>query len=415
MFLRARGPGAGSSRTGLGVVGAGMPAGRQNRSVGDVLDKSPGRPYCRRLGEDVAPMPAAKGCGKAVTSRRKALLLVNNALGVGGVETVVRDIARLAQEWGVETRIVLPLRAEIIDPPADVVQLPQGPGGWVLGMRRLVASLPPDSLIHSHHRRFSLLSEIARRSLPSGRRAGMVEHVHNVYSDKKLLSFKSPLLVAAGSGIASMLVEDYGRPAASIRVLLNSARRVTRTESFPEGVGRTVVGIGRLAPEKEPLLWAEVVSELNRRVPGGVNGVWFGDGPLAPECRSAYDAPFLSWRGNVRSIPDALHESKPAVLLSVSTREALPISVLEALGAGIPVVARHVGSLADAVIHGTTGTLLPFDASFEQFVDAAAEILSSESIRESMSREARAHYAKNFTPDAFATGLRRIYEEVGLV
>jgi glycosyltransferase involved in cell wall biosynthesis len=77
---------------------------------------------------------------------------------------------------------------------------------------------------------------------------------------------------------------------------------------------------------------------------------------LARQLGVAEMVTFLGWR---RDIPAVLAALDVVALPTVMDFEGVPVSVIEALAVGRPVVASAVGGVADAVIHGRTGWLVP--------------------------------------------------------
>jgi glycosyltransferase involved in cell wall biosynthesis len=86
-----------------------------------------------------------------------------------------------------------------------------------------------------------------------------------------------------------------------------------------------------------------------------------GDGPLLPACRAL--AAYLGIAGRVRFSgysPDVAAVLARAQIFALSSlSEALPRSVLEAMRAGLPVVASDVGGLSELVDNGGNGALIP--------------------------------------------------------
>lgn len=106
----------------------------------------------------------------------------------------------------------------------------------------------------------------------------------------------------------------------------------------------TIGFLGRLVPVKDPLLLCEVVAQVQREQP--VQVLVCGDGPL----RAATDQR-LTALGIPHCCP-GFQDSAAAlslfdVLVMTSHNEGLPLSIIEAAGLGVPVVAAGVGGIVD--------------------------------------------------------------------
>lgn len=120
----------------------------------------------------------------------------------------------------------------------------------------------------------------------------------------------------------------------------------------------TVVGaVGRLTYQKAPEDFIDVIRRLRHL---GVVGVWVGDGELAGQVsRLAATEPYarVVLAGQRADVPELL----PAfdVFVLPSRYEGLPTAVVEAMVCGVPVVATAVNAVADVVVPGETGLLVP--------------------------------------------------------
>ncbi|MGZ4415269.1 MAG: glycosyltransferase, partial [Gaiellaceae bacterium] len=120
-----------------------------------------------------------------------------------------------------------------------------------------------------------------------------------------------------------------------------------------------LISVGRLAAPKDwsTLLWAlarlepETFSEL----------VIVGDGPERERVEDELARRSLAGRvrllGERDGVPSLLADADVFVLASRS--EGLPLSVIEAMAAGLPVVASDVGGLRELVLESQTGVLVP--------------------------------------------------------
>ncbi|HEX6712535.1 MAG TPA: glycosyltransferase [Thermoleophilaceae bacterium] len=151
-----------------------------------------------------------------------------------------------------------------------------------------------------------------------------------------------------------------------LAVSLVPAREVvTPDRALARDWGRELrcLSVGRLAPEKNPLLLLDVVEELRRRNPRW-RLVVAGDGPLRAVLERAVAArglePAVELLGEVSNGPRLweLYRTSHA-FLHVSLTEGLPQVLVEAHAAGTPVVATEVGSVRAALADGERGLLVP--------------------------------------------------------
>ncbi|HEY8554863.1 MAG TPA: glycosyltransferase [Burkholderiales bacterium] len=160
-------------------------------------------------------------------------------------------------------------------------------------------------------------------------------------------------------------LESFGFPAARIHyqpmgVRLPPARAAKR--GADDGV--TVVTVARLAPVKGIDVALAAIAEVLRRRPRlRLRYRVIGGGPRAPALvRRARD---LGLDGVVEfcgpldqaAVREALGEADLFLLPSLA--EALPVAIMEAMAHELPVVATDVGSVAELVQDGVTGTLVP--------------------------------------------------------
>lgn len=170
---------------------------------------------------------------------------------------------------------------------------------------------------------------------------------------------------AVGRGAPAVVLGDElerrytaGRPVLNTGFSLVPAREVVSPEAAlsKDWSGELrVLSVGRLDPEKNPLLLGEVIARLRARDPRWRLTV-AGDGPLRPEL----GRPGIELLGHVPNGPELwqLYRNSHA-LLHVSLTEGLPQVLLEAMAAGLPIVATDVGGVSGALGGGTRGLLVP--------------------------------------------------------
>jgi len=153
------------------------------------------------------------------------------------------------------------------------------------------------------------------------------------------------------------LLNTFG-PAPSAPEHSTTYRPVTDAASAPI----RIVTVARVVPQKDPETFAEIVSAL--RVDGQVEATWVGDGPgpLRDALETA-DVAVTGWLP-AREVPQALREHT-VYLHTAQWEAAVPIAVIEAMEAGLPVVVRR---------NPAYDSLLPQEWQFDD-VDAAVRAL----------------------------------------
>lgn len=138
-----------------------------------------------------------------------------------------------------------------------------------------------------------------------------------------------------------------------------------------------------------------------------------GDGPLLPQIRQWICRFQLADRvrllGARRDVPELLSNAQCFVL--TSNMEGFPISILEALRAGLPVVATDVGGVAEAVEDGINGYLIRKD-NVEQLAAVLRKLISEPELRRKMGAASRQKYERHFRLDRMVDDTLAVYREI---
>jgi len=135
-----------------------------------------------------------------------------------------------------------------------------------------------------------------------------------------------------------------------------------------------------------------------------------GDGPLQGACRERAAALGLGDRvvfaGARRDVAELLSQSQVFVL---STRwEGFPRSILEAMRAGLPVVASAVGGVHEAVADGRSGFVVPSRAD-TPLAERLRTLLGDPALRARLGEEGRRRYEARFTFEAMLARTLEVY------
>ncbi len=229
----------------------------------------------------------------------------------------------------------------------------------------------------------------------------------------RLLARRFPIVV-----VGPQLARNYARARQPLEVSVSLVRDrdvVAAGELERTWNGAiTVVSVGRLDPEKNPLMLADVLARLRSR-----DTRWrlvvCGDGPLEGELRARLTELGVSehavLKGHVPIDQGLLDVYRSGhAFLHVSWTEGLPQVLLEAMAAAMPVIATDVGGVAQAV-DGAALLVPPGDV--EAAAGALESVASDEPLREKLVEAGRAH-VRRYTMEAecrrvaeFISGRRR--------
>lgn len=199
--------------------------------------------------------------------------------------------------------------------------------------------------------------------------------------------------------IKDFLTSRYGLPPQRVTVAPNGVD----TEFFqPNPNGRSpgppvLLSVARLVPDKDHDTLLKAFSRLSPRHPGAQ--LWLvGNGPRRRVLEQQVENLGLGER--VKFLPGA-HDLRPlyrrADLFVLSSRaEALPNVILEAMAAGLPVVATRVGGVPEAVVPEATG-LLVAPGDDRGLAAALGRVLDDSGVRRAMSRQARQRVLDHFS------------------
>ena len=179
------------------------------------------------------------------------------------------------------------------------------------------------------------------------------------------------------------------------------------------GAEEVLVGVvGRLAEVKRPELALELFGLLAARYPG-LHLVFVGDGSLRGTIERSIRAlgeegrrrcHLLGARADMTSVLADLD-----IVLSTSRQEGMPVALIEAAAAGLPVVATDVGGVSELVAHERTGFL---GQSQEELGFGLAQLLEDPAERRAMGERARLRIGTRHSAERLAERLEELYVAV---
>jgi glycosyltransferase involved in cell wall biosynthesis len=225
---------------------------------------------------------------------------------------------------------------------------------------------------------------------------------------KRLLSRRLAAHVSVGERSAREVEAVVGLPAGRVRTIYNGAVDRGRREPGETSTRLVVGALGRLSPEKGFDVLVRALALLPE-----AHAIVLGDGPERPALEALARELGVADRLELAGWDDDAQLRLPSfdVLVLPSRFEAFPAAVVEAMLAGLPVVATDVGSVAEAIVDGETGLVVaPDDPG--ALAAALGRVLADPALRASFGAAGRARAQALFSAAAMARAFEALYEEI---
>lgn len=359
----------------------------------------------------------------------------------GGVERAVYELARRLASRGTGVRVLtLTTRraatqeslegVEVVRVPGfDLTrsagaQLAVSPRAWPV-LLKILETRKVD-LIHAHNLFFhlslagALLSRASGTPLVTTAHLGPVDRLGGAYGTLAALYERS---------VGALILRLSHRTIAVSDAVARHARRLgARPESviaIPNGVdthrfspattnresASKVIFVGRLIFNKGPQFLLDAIPEVLCRHPGTQFEI-VGDGPMRRQLESRAARQGLN--GRVRFLgerDDVEHLLRKAdVFVRPSLLEGMPLTVLEAMACGLPVIATPVGGTAELVEQGVNGYLVEPGCRAE-LAERLCALLADRDLRREMGRRGRMLVESGYDWDSAAQKTVEVYEQ----
>ncbi len=347
----------------------------------------------------------------------------------GGVQVHVRQLARRLRERGHDVLVIAPARESVSE--ADVAIVGRTVGISINGsvapvclspasvprIRSALRTFGPD-IIHVHEPLFpgtglyaTLVSPApvvatfhayAERGTLYGALAPAVGHVW------RRLAARIAVSRAAADFVASRFERD------GMRVIPNGAEIETFANAAPARLppGRPVLFVNRLEPRKGFSVLVDAFPPLVEREPEAMLVVC-GDGreraSLSRLPRALRERVVAPGRVPHADLP-TYHAASEVFCAPARGNESFGIVLVEAMAAGLPIVASDIAGYREVVRHGREG-LLVAPADPEALAGGLAEVLADRDLARRLGR-AGEERARSFAWDVVASEVEAVYVEV---
>ncbi len=352
-------------------------------------------------------------------TRRLRLLAYTDSPEVGGAELALGYLlGALSEEIDVgvlatNSSVADAIAASRTGVSAATVRHPDGLGDWGALREHLsaVRAFAPDILHANQAWPWACGYGEMAGLLTRGARVLAVDHlplavgvprIHRV--GRQLLMRSVSAHVAVGDRCARMVEEIVGLPGGSVIAVPNGVPACTLESPRTPSADVVIGSLGRLTVQKDYELLVRTLPMLpDARL------VLVGDGPERSELERVADelevADRLSITGWVSDAPRRLAELD--VFALPSRWEGMPLGILEAMHAGLPVIATDVGSVAEVVVDGDTGYVVA-SKDLAAVADRLQRLLGDPALRRRMGERGLALAREQYTDAAMA----RRYEDV---
>lgn len=287
-------------------------------------------------------------------------------------------------------------------------------------IRAVLRGLTPD-LVTTHSNKAGLLGRLAARSLGipvihtshgflfSGREssaAGLFYRIMEKFAagaaDKVIVVAESEYRLAERLGVISsskMVLVHNGLPGCNSPGLAD-----------PEIEPPRLIMVARFAAPKDHTTLLRALATL-KNIDWHLTLVGDGVGRRDSEALSAEFGikDRVSFTGVREDVSRLLADSQAFILSS--KREGFPLSILEAMRVGLPVVAADVGGVCEAVEEGQSGFLFP-PGDAGRLADQLCRLLEDPFLRKKMGQAGRERFLKNFTIEQMVEETISVYESV---
>ncbi len=295
---------------------------------------------------------------------------------------------------------------------------------WRFVLGRQLRRLGVD-LLHVHH--VPLYAAVERAARASGIPVLVTEHARHTLSRSPRLQQVARRAVAQAAhfsvvsyDLARWFVAELGVDPQRIEVIhggIDVTRFTPGCDAAPlralaagAGTGPIVVSVGRLVEAKHQELLIDATARL---ADVGAILVLVGDGDrrqaLERHAEGAGARGRVVFAGTRADIPSLLPGAD--VFALSSRREGLPVALMEAMAAGLPVVATAVGGVPELVVHGRTGLLVPPEDA-GRLADALRQLLADRERARAMAAAGRARVEQEFSLETVVGTYERRYRGV---
>jgi len=168
--------------------------------------------------------------------------------------------------------------------------------------------------------------------------------------------------------------------------------------------------MGHVVEYKNPLLWIEVARRLNEQYPGRLMWTWAGTGSMLKKCKEVTrpdsNICFVGFQNDVAAL-----YADCDIYFQPSIWENHSISIVEAMGAGIPCVVSNAGGSPESIRNDEEGFVCEPN-SIEGYLDAFSRLIEDPSLRKKMGERARERFKTEFSYEKWSEKMKKVISSI---
>ena len=332
----------------------------------------------------------------------KVIQVIPNLL-MGGAEIMCENLTLELKNMDIDVKIVslysyeTPITERLKENGVEIIFLDKKPGmdlSIIKKLKKVFDREKPD-VVHSHISSQKYAMPAAKKSKVPVR----VHTVHNVaqkeltkidkFLAKRFYKKQGVIPVALSEAVKETVAMVYGNLQKEVPVVFNGINlsKCIKKESYGVEGNLKIVHIGRFSEQKNHKGLIDAFKIFNSQRPE--SELWLiGDGPKREEMEEyvkennlTSSVKFLGLQSNVYGF---LHEADIFTLPSIY--EGIPMTLIEAMGTALPIVATNVGGIPDMITDNESGILTRIDA--KEIADAFLRLSNDEELRKKLGQNA---------------------------
>lgn len=343
----------------------------------------------------------------------------------GGAETMCENLTYALKNMGHQVTVVslynehTPISERMERAGVKILYLDKKLGldlSMVSKLKRIMKQECPD-VVHTH-------LDVIKYAVAAAKLAGIRHCVHTVHNvadkeaegrlqkiiNKTYFSLGWSVPVALSPLVQKTIAEFYDMPLQKVPMVYNGvdlSRCIPKTD-YKAGETFVFVHVGRFNEQKNHKGLLDAFRMVLSQYPNCQLKL-LGDGELFEEIK-AYAAQLgienqVQFLGSQSNVYPYLQEADAFLL--PSNYEGMPMTIIEAMGTGLPIVATKVGGVPDMIAEGYSGLLTPIDSN--AVAEACLKLISDQALRTSLGINAKKD-SQRFSAQYMAEEYAKLYK-----